>query len=808
MEEHSLRTLEFHKVLDILAEQTACSLGRELALAARPVSDRQVVRRMQRETAEAADLLSRRGNVPLGGITDIRPLLQRAVIGGTLEPSDLLDIASTAESGRQLRAFLQKAGLDMIPTLMPYADRIGQFVELENAIRKAIAPNGTLLDSASPELSRVRSRRRTTEQRLVDRLNAYISGGQRTMLQDPVIVQRDDRSCLAVKAEHRGAFGGIVHDTSSSGATLFIEPAPVVEIGNEVRELEAAERREVIRILTDLSGRAGRAAGSLLSTLEVLAQLDLIVARARLAHKQRAVEPTWNERGAVRLMSARHPLIDDERVVAIDVIVGEPKENQVVIITGPNTGGKTATLKTVGLLTLMAQTGLHVPAARGDMNCFDEVFADIGDEQSIQQSLSTFSGHITTIARFAKELRPNSLVLLDEVGAGTDPGEGASLARALLEHFRMRSVRVMATSHYGELKTYAFTTEGVQNASVEFDESTLRPTYRVIQGVPGSSNAYAIAARLGIPDEVINHARENQTGTDASVEIMQELETARRQALDERVRAEKLRRDADTLHAMAESELAKFERMRAEIREQVLAEAREVVRTAQTRANELLRQIRENQQQVQAEQARQLIGEIEAETIHDIDRALDLHEHAAVVEEEPDQPDGRALKSGDRVRVSPIGLIGNLIDDVDGKDRVAVQVGSVRLSVDPDSLRLISSGKTRSASGPAFRTRITRSAAGAESGAGSLTAAAAVSPQLSLIGQRADEAHDNLERYLYDATAAGLDRVRIVHGKGTGALRRVVQEYLRGNSMVAEFTTAEPGEGGSGATVVRLNESG
>ena len=548
MEEHSLRTLEYHKVLDLLTAQTACSLGAELALRARPLSDLDAVKRMQRETTEAVALLERRGNVPLGGITDVRPLLERAVIGGMLEPTDLLDIASTAESGRQLKAFLQKAGLDLIPTLMPYADQIGQFVDLENAIRRAIASNGMLHDNASPELARVRSRRRTTEQRLIDRLNAYISGSQRTMLQDPVIVQRDDRSCLAVKAEHRGAFGGIVHDTSSSGATLFVEPAPVVELGNEIRELDAAERRETHRILMDLSGRAGRASGGLIATLSVLARIDLIVARGRLAQIQRAVEPTWNERGAVRLVSARHPLIPADRVVAIDVVAGEPNENQIVIITGPNTGGKTATLKTVGLLTLMAQTGLHAPAARAEMNCFHEVFADIGDEQSIQHSLSTFSGHITTIARFVANVQPNCLVLLDELGAGTDPAEGSSLAIALLEHFRERGARVIATSHYGELKTYAFTTSGVQNASVEFDQATLRPTYRVLQGVPGSSNAYAIAGRLGIPESVIHTAQATQTGGDASVEIMQELELARRQALDDRAKSESLRVDAQRLH--------------------------------------------------------------------------------------------------------------------------------------------------------------------------------------------------------------------------------------------------------------------
>ncbi len=328
----------------LLAEETACSLGRELALSVRPTSELRLAERMQQETSEARELMLRKGNIPLGGITDIRPVLQRASIGGLLEPSELMDVAGTAEAGRQLKSFLQKAGVEMIPTLMPYADRIGQFVDIENAIRRAIAPGGGVLDNASPELARIRSRRRSTEQRLTDRLNAYISGPQRAMLQDPVIVQRGDRSCLAVRAEHRGSFGGIVHDTSASGATLFIEPAPVVEIGNEVRELDAADRREVVRILAELSDRVSKQSGPLMTTVAALASLDFIASRAKLAARQRAIQPEWNKRGAVRLLSARHPLIDPERVVAIDITLGEP-ENQLVLITGPNTGGKTATLE-------------------------------------------------------------------------------------------------------------------------------------------------------------------------------------------------------------------------------------------------------------------------------------------------------------------------------------------------------------------------------------------------------------------------------------------------------------------------------
>ena len=814
MDEHTLRTLEYDKVLAILAEQTATTLGREHALALRPSDSLDTARRLQQETAEAGGLLSRRGNVPLGGISDIRPILQRAAIGGVLDAPDLLDVANTAESGRQLKAFLQNVGFELIPSLMPYAERVGQFPEIENAIRRSIAPNGSVLDSASPELARLRSRRRTTEQRLVERLNAYLAGSQRSQLQEPVIVQRNDRSCLAVKSEHRGAFGGIVHDTSASGATLFIEPAPVVEIGNEVRELDAAERREVYRILGELSSRVAHASGPLMATLGALGQIDFIVARARLAHDMRAVQPEWNTRGAIRLYSARHPLIDPGKVVAIDVVMGEPDENQLLIITGPNTGGKTATLKTLGLLTLMAQSGLHVPASRANMSCFAAAFADIGDEQSIQQSLSTFSGHITTIGRFIKELVPNSLVLLDEVGAGTDPGEGASLAVALLEHFRTEGARVVATSHYGELKTYAFTTAGVQNASVEFDDATLRPTYHVIQGVPGNSNAYAIAARLGIPPDVIARASEKLTGSDASVEIMQELETARRKALNDRDQAEHALRDAQQIRNHAESQLARFERTQREIREQVLSEVRGVVRKAQAQANELLREIRERQEQAHAEEARKLLAEFEPAAARAVDTRLDIPASNGATDDEDSfvTESGRTLRAGDKVRVAALGLVGTVLEDAAGRERIGVQVGSLRLTVEPESLRLISAGG-RSTSGseprPVIRTRVSRAVTPersslGDSGGTATLAAASVSPQLTLLGQRADEASENLDRYLSDASAAGIDRARIVHGKGTGALRRVVHEQLAASPLVEGYEIADPEEGGSGATIARL----
>ncbi|HEX5324315.1 MAG TPA: hypothetical protein VFW40_11050, partial [Capsulimonadaceae bacterium] len=533
MNDHALKTLEYEAIRQRLAEEAASGLGQEKALEMRPLDDPASIQTRLDETAEARQMLSVKGNIPLGGIMDIRPLLQQASIGGTLAAPDLQDVAGTLTSARGLKAFLTKAGDDAFPLLIGYGNRIGTYAQIEDEVGRAIGSTGQVLDSASPELARIRSRKRTAESRLREKLNAIISGPLRTYLQDPVIVQRGDRSCVPVRAEHRGAFGGIVHDVSASGATLFIEPAAVVELGNEVRELDIKEEQEVARILAKLSALVARHVDNISATIEVLAEVDFIVARAQLADRQRAVEPSLNTGGVTRLLSARHPLIDPEKVVATDIVLGEAN-NKILLITGPNTGGKTVSLKTLGLLTLMAQSGLHVPASRADLNVYSQVFADIGDEQSIQQSLSTFSGHITSIARMLKELGRNALVLLDEVGAGTDPAEGAALALSILEYLREHDARVVATSHYGELKSYAFTTPGVQNASVEFDENTLQPTYRLMQGIPGSSHALAIAARLGLPGEVTARANEELSGgSDESADMIRELETARRSALSD-----------------------------------------------------------------------------------------------------------------------------------------------------------------------------------------------------------------------------------------------------------------------------------
>jgi len=810
MDTHALRVLEFDAIRKQLATHTACSLGREKAEAMTPADWLPEAQARLDETTECRTLMSVKGNLPLGGVTDIRPHLRAAEIGAALDPHGLLDIAGVAAASRSLKLFLQKLASDY-PIMAERASGLGQFPTLESEIVASIGLNGIVLDSASPELARIRSRRKTASQRMMERLNAIIGGPLKSMLQDPVIVQRGDRYCVPVKAEHRSAFGGIVHDSSSSGATLFVEPQGVVELGNEIKELAIKEEQEITRILLRLTESVRRVSAGLMVTTETLGEIDFIAARARLAEAHRAIEPSLNNSSLTRLLSARHPLIDQSVVVPIDIELGAP-HNKILLITGPNTGGKTVSLKTTGILTLMAQCGLHVPAARAEMNVFGQIFADIGDEQSLQQSLSTFSGHITNIVRILRDLKRNALVLLDEVGAGTDPGEGASLARALLDHLRQQDARVIATSHYGELKTYAFVTEGVQNASVEFDEQTLSPTYRLLQGIPGSSNAFAIAGRLGMPETVLDNARIGLTGTDETADLLRELEEGRRKALSEGRIAEQARIEAQLLKRRYAEELSNLEGLRREARQKAQEEARALLRRAQEKVDNTLAELRREQSEgKQTERARQKIKDIGSDLQAAIQDRL-AADQPTPIEVFSDRP----MRRGDRVQITTLGMAGELLEDPQGDSPVPVQVGAMRVSVPPSTLMLIGDNPPAPNNGGVRKSRPSPSGSPRIGGGGgdigkdgdtsslSIQKAITITPQLTLLGQRADEAIQNVEKYLDDAYAAGLNRARLVHGKGTGALRRAVQEYVSSHPLVTEYATADPEEGGAGATVVTL----
>ncbi len=782
MDERTLRVLEFPAVVSRLAALTVTARGRELAEGLRPSADPGQVRAALAETAEAAALLAD-GEVPLRGTADVREMLRRAQRGAVLDPADLLALADTLATLRQCRKFVL-ARRARAPGLASRLAQTGVFEALEAHIRRTVAPDGSIPDDASPRLAGLRREQRTAHARLREALDAVVRGPYARMLQDAVITTRAGRYVVPVRAEFKGQFPGILHDHSSSGATAFMEPLAAVPLGNRLRELEIAEREEVQRVLRALSAQVARQAEEIAAAYEVLGHLDCAVARARLADALAAAPPAVRTDGVLRLRRARHPLLVGE-VVPIDVELGEVFTT--LVITGPNTGGKTVTLKTIGLLTLMAQAGLFIPADPGsEVAVFGQVFADIGDEQSIEQSLSTFSSHMGAIVgilqqvdRAASAGGVSALVLLDEIGAGTDPTEGAALARALIEHLHRRGARTVVTTHYNELKALAWTHPGIENASVEFDPVTLRPTYRLRIGLPGRSNALEIARRLGLAAEVVERAREllgPQAG--ALDRILGDIEADRRASEHDRAEAARRREEAEALLARLRQE---YDRLRAE-RAAVLRRLREdgeaLLRTAREEVDRLVRSLRDSSDARAVQEVR--------------DRLRRLSEELrARTEVEPEGEPVGEVRPGQEVYVVPLGRTGTVVAGPDGRGEVEVQAGPLRVRAPLAALRAAPPRP-----GPPDRTpeeipvRATP---------------AAVPLSVNLRGLTADEATAVLDRYLDDAFLAGLERVTVVHGKGTGALRRAVHAFLRGHPHVRRVRLGEPAEGGDGVTVVELD---
>ena len=788
---HTLRVLEYAQIVAMLSERTACALGAERARDLLPTPVHAFVLERLQETREARTLIGDFGAIPLGGIYDVRPHLVCAEVEQTLLPGDLLQIGSTILNGARLKQFLTRY-TEKAPLLADRAKAISEFPPLLADIENAVGRDGVVLDSASAALAAMRAQVRVVAKRVDERLNQYLSGNSRAMLQDPIIVLRDDRRCLPVKAEYKNAIRGIVHDSSASGATLFIEPMPVVELNNELRALEAKERHEVERVLASLTARVAKQGERIHSTCEVIAGIDLAHAKARLAADMNAVEPVMNNKGYVRIREGRHPLLDPDSVVPTTVTIGD--KFKVLLITGPNTGGKTVTLKTLGLFTVMAQSGLQVPASQGtELAFFDQVFADIGDEQSIAQSLSTFSAHITNIVRILRRIGTHALVLMDEIGAGTDPGEGAALAKAILDYLLSHNARVIATTHYGELKEYAYLRDGIENAAVEFDPLTLRPTYRLLQGVPGSSNAFHIARRLGMPRGVIEEATNNQSRSDIDAgQVMQRLEKAKRIADDERRKAEKLSKELDEMKAKYEERLRDLEYLRREAKERATHEAQVLIRRNTEKMENIIGELRRvGKEGRKTQSARKRMKETSEELIGGIG-----YENAPIVLDEADIP--KVLKKGDRVRVLSLGSAqGEVLEDSDGKEAL-VQVGMMRVTVPVSALRNQAGNPLTPAVAPPL-------AKGSNAAAMALEKATTVSPELTLIGMRTDVALPRLDKFLDDAAVAGLEYVRIVHGKGTGQMRKAVWETIKEDPRVAAYQMAHPDEGGAGVTSVRLN---
>jgi DNA mismatch repair protein MutS2 len=792
----ALRTLEFPKILDRLAQHTSFSAGHELALALTPSTDFDEALRRQQATTQARRLLDLKPGLNLGGVHDLRPLVQRARILATLDAMEFLDILTTLQAGRRVCTVITRLG-DQLPVLAAMTEGFMDCPALENEIARCITDRGEVADAASPALGRIRSELQVAHSRLMSKLQEYVSGSGANALQEPIITQRGERYVLPVKAEARAHFRGIVHDQSASGATLFMEPLAVVEVQNRWRKLQLDERQEIERILRQLTALVGAQGDMLDGDVIALAELDLALAKSLYSVDIRGTEPglvdpasapTGETRRPGRpragdpwrleLRNARHPLLDPSKAVPSTITLGGGF--RILVITGPNTGGKTVSLKTVGLLCLMAQAGLHIPAMEGSQApVFQSIHADIGDEQSIEQSLSTFSGHLSNIVEILKEAGPRSLVLLDELGAGTDPVEGAALARSILGDLLAKRSLTLVATHYAELKTYAQITADVQNASVEFNVETLSPTYRLTIGLPGQSNALAIAERLGLPADIIVRARSLLSPAHLQAErLLGEIQKDHQDSIADRAATAQAREEAEKM----QRELADRLRGIEEERHQAVAQARW---NAEAEVEEVRQRLRQVLLRSDATPQRQT-AMAALEELRAISQSLPPP---------PPRPERTVLAPARRaplavgapVWVRSLDQDGVLLSSVDERGEAEVQVGSFKMRLAASDLE-----------GRADKPPEARSYAGTSE---SVMQAAAVSLQLDLRGYRAEEVAPVLEQYLNDAYLGSLPYVRIVHGKGTGVLRQVVREILDGHALVKEFHTADQKEGGEGATV-------
>ncbi|MEH7384335.1 endonuclease MutS2 [Bacillus sp. JJ1521] len=785
MQPRVLKVLEFDKVKEQLKQHVSSSLGREKVEKMIPSTNVEEVIFLQEQTDEAAKVLRLKGNVPLGGLTDIRASIKRSSIGGALNSMELLDIAGAIYAGRQMKKFIEGMIEDDIhlPILGELVTRITPLFELEQKIKNCIDDNGVVMDGASDKLRGIRQQLRSSEARIREKLEHIIrsSSAQKT-LSDAIITIRNDRYVIPVKQEYRGTYGGIVHDQSSSGATLFIEPQSVVELNNVLQEARVREKLEIDRILLELSNEVAAEAESLYQNVETLAELDFMFTKASYSKRVKGSKPKINGNGYVFIKKGRHPLIDSQVVVPNDIELGKGYTS--IVITGPNTGGKTVTLKTIGLLTIMAQSGLQIPAQEeSEIAVFESVYADIGDEQSIEQSLSTFSSHMVNIVDILKRVDENSLVLFDELGAGTDPQEGAALAISILDEAYNRGARVMATTHYPELKAYGYNREGVINASVEFDIETLSPTYKLLIGVPGRSNAFEISKRLGLSDTIIGLAKSHISSETNTVENMiASLEKSKKDAEHELDEAEEIRRQAEKLHKQLQEQILEFNEQRDKLFEKAEHKAAETINNAKAEAEEVIRDLRKMKLDQQSFVKEHQLIDAKKRLENAVPKLTEKTNKQSVATKTK-----RKLVPGDEVKVISLNQKGHLIEQV-GNNEWQVQIGILKMKVKDKDLEYVSSPKP-------VETKPLATVRGKDYH---------VSLELDLRGERYEDALFKVEKYIDDALLAGYPRVSIIHGKGTGALRQGVQEYLKNHRSVKSTRFGEAGEGGTGVTVVEL----
>ncbi|KOR82318.1 endonuclease MutS2 [Paenibacillus solani] len=788
MNDKILHTLEYRKILNALTQYTQTSMGSQRAEELLPETDLEAVKDLLAATDQAYTVDRLKGSPSFRGITDINDALKRARIGGTLNPHELLATSNTIHGSRRIKRFIAAIHDDeKIDILYNLSDLISEQKPLEDAIRLCIDDTAEVLDSASAELSQIRRELRGGEVRIREKLESMIrSQSVAKMLQDQLITIRGDRFVIPVKAEYRAHFGGIVHDQSGSGATLFIEPESIVAMNNKLRETRMREEREIEVILQKLTAQVGEQAELLSIDVDLIGQLDFIFARARLAHVMKASLPRMNDRGYIKLRKGRHPLIPADQVVPLDVELGNSYTS--IIVTGPNTGGKTVTLKTIGLLNLMAMSGLFIPAEEGSQMCvFDAIYADIGDEQSIEQSLSTFSSHMTNIIRILSHMTPKSLVLLDEVGAGTDPAEGSALAISILEHIHQMGCRMVATTHYSELKAYAYERKGVINASMEFDINTLSPTYRLLVGVPGRSNAFAIAERLGLPGSILEFARGEVKEEDQRVDHMiASLEENRHTAEVEREKAQQVRQEMEALRARHQQELQKLEEQKDKLADKARAEARQIIDKARSEAEEIISDLRKLAQEEGASvKEHKLIASRKR-----LDDAEPKQGKKSAGQQAAKQQ--RQIEPGDEVRVYSLNQKGHVVEMAGSKEAL-VQLGIMKMKVSLDDLELLSNPAAGAKQAPKQHATVLKR-----------TRDTNIRNELDLRGANLEEALIEVDSFIDEAFLGNLGQIYIIHGKGTGILRTGIQEYLRKHKHVKSYRLGNYGEGGNGVTIAEL----
>ncbi len=790
MNQKTLTKLEYHKIIAMLEEQASSFRGRQLCRKLKPMTNLDKINTSQEQTAAAFTRLIKKGRISFSDAAPVEESMKRLEVGAALGSGELLRILKLLQTAGRVKAYGRHDTQDeLTDCLDAYFEQLEPLTLLANEIERCIISEDEISDDASSTLKHIRRNINNMNDKVHATLTNLVNGSLRTYLQDPIITMRGDRYCLPVKAECRGNVQGMIHDQSSTGSTLFIEPMAVVKLNNDLKELYAKEQEEIQVILARLSEDTAEYIEEIRTDYRSLTDLDFIFARGRLALEMNGSRPLFNTEGRIYIREGRHPLLDARKVVPITISLG--KDFTLLIVTGPNTGGKTVSLKTVGLLTLMGQAGLHIPAGdHSELAVFHQVYADIGDEQSIEQSLSTFSSHMTNIVSFLQDVDENSLVLFDELGAGTDPTEGAALATAILSYLHKRGIRAMATTHYSELKVYALSTPGVENACCEFDVESLKPTYRLLIGIPGKSNAFAISSKLGIPDYIIEDAKKRLTEQDVSFEdMMTDLETSKRTIEKEREEIAAYKREIEALKMRTRQKQDKLDEQRERILREANEKANAILRDAKDVADETIKNFRkfgkENISAADMEKERERLRK----KIKDTSAASTIKAQKPKKAYKPSD-----FKLGESVKVLSMNLTGTISSKPDSRGNVTVQMGILRSQVNISDLEIIEDVNPYS---PKAMKRTSKSKI-------KMSKSLSVSPEINLLGKTVDEAVSELDKYLDDALLSHLNSVRVVHGKGTGALRKGIHEYLRRQKHVKSYRLAEYGEGDAGVTIVEL----